>query len=75
MQKQPSKGLFKKGLVRSFAEFTTKYFCRNPLFGVSSESCEICKNTYLAEQHRTTASDYTSINSGGGSIVKQDWKL
>ena len=29
----------------------------------SCEFCEICKNTFFAEQHRTTASDYSSINS------------
>ena len=25
MQKQPSKGFFKKGLIRNFAEFTSKH--------------------------------------------------
>ena len=28
---------------------------------------EICKNTFFAEQHQTTASDYSSINSSEGS--------
>ena len=38
----------------------------------SFEFCRICKNTFLAEQHRTTASDYSSINSSGGSIGKKN---
>ena len=25
--------------------------------------CKICKNTLVAEQHRTTASDYSTTNS------------
>ena len=29
----------------------------------SSEFCEICKNAFFAEQHRTTNSDYSSISS------------
>ena len=29
----------------------------------SCEFCEIYKNTFFAEQHRTTASDYSRINS------------
>ena len=33
------------------------------------------KNTIFAEQHRTTASDYSSINSIEGSIDKRNWKL
>ena len=37
----------------------------------SCEFCEICKNNFFAEQHRTTASDYSSINSSEGSIGKR----
>ena len=29
----------------------------------SSEFCEICENIFFEEHHRTTASDYSSINS------------
>ena len=35
MPKQPSKGFFKKDVMRNFAEFTRKHLCRNLLFGVS----------------------------------------
>ena len=31
------------------------------------EFCEICKSTFFAEQHRTTASDFSSISSSEGS--------
>ena len=41
----------------------------------SCEFCEICKNTLFLEQHRTTASDYSSINSSQGSIGKRNYKL
>ena len=32
MQKQPSEGFFKKGVMRNFAEFTRKHLCRNLFF-------------------------------------------
>ena len=35
-------------------------------------SCKICKNTFFAEQHRTTASDYSSINSSV-TLLKRDF--
>ena len=69
MQKQPSEGFSKKCVVRNFAEFTRKHLSRNPFFLVfSCELCEICKNIFFAEQRKTTASDYSSINSSEGSI-------
>ena len=37
--------------------------------------CEICKNTVLAEQLRTTASHYGSINSSGESTGKLNYEL
>ena len=40
----------------------------------SCEFYEIWKNTFFAEQHRTTASDYSSINSSEGCIGKQNYK-
>ena len=75
MQKQPSEGFFKNGVVRNFAEFTRKHLCRNPFLVFSREFCEICKKTFHAEQHRTIASDYISINSSEESIAKQNFKL
>ena len=36
---------------------------------------EICKKTFFAEHHRTTASDYSSINTSEGGIGKQNCKL
>ena len=41
----------------------------------SYEFCKICKNTFFTEQHGTTASDYSSINSNEGSIGKRNCKL
>ena len=41
----------------------------------SCEFCEICKNTFLAEQLRTTASDYSRINSSEGSTETNVLKL
>ena len=38
----------------------------------SCQFCGICKNTFSAEQHRTTASDYSSINSNEGAIGKRN---
>ena len=32
IQKQPSEGFFKKGVMRNFAEFTRKHLCRNLFF-------------------------------------------
>ena len=41
----------------------------------SCEFCEICKNTFFAEQQWMTAFDYSSINSSEGSIGKRNCKL
>ena len=41
----------------------------------SCEFCEICKNAFFTEQHRTTAFDYSSINSSDGSIGKRNRKI
>ena len=37
--------------------------------------CEICKNTFFAEHHMTTASDYSGIDSSEGGICKQKCRL
>ena len=63
---------FKKYVIRNFAEFTRSHNLFLVLFW---ECCKIYKNTCFAEQHRTTASDYSSINSSEGSIGKQNCKL
>ena len=41
----------------------------------SSEICEICRNFFSAEHHRTTASGYSSLNSSKGRIGKLNHKL
>ena len=96
IQKQPSKGFFKKGVMRNLAEFARKhYFPESPFFlKLNSEicsffknetlaqdfSCKFCKNrknTFFAEHHQTTASDYSSISSisNEGRIGKGNCKL
>ena len=60
MQKHPSEGFFLKGVMRNFTAFTRKHLYRNPSLVFSCEFCEICKNPFFAEQHRATASDYSS---------------
>ena len=53
-----------------------KFFKNEPLAQVfSCEFCEICKNTYFAEHHGKTASDFSSINSSEGRIGKRNCKL
>ena len=69
MQKQPSEGFFKKDVMKNSAEFTRKNLCQNLFFGVSSEFCETCNITFFAEQHWTTASEYSSINNSEGSTI------
>ena len=50
MQKQPSEGFYKKGIMRNFTKFTENH----QVF--PCEFCEIFKNTFFAEHFRTTAS-------------------
>ena len=40
MQKQPSKGFFKKGLIRNFAEFTSKHVLES-LFLIKLNSIDL----------------------------------
>ena len=75
MWKQLSEGFFKKGVMRNFAEFTRKHLYRNLFLVFSCEFFEICKNTFFAEQHRTTTFDYSSINSSEGSAGKRNYEL
>ena len=74
MQKQLSKGLFKKGGMRNFVEFTRKNvpesfvfdkvkLCRSVASLKTCEFCKIRKNTFFADNHQKTASDYSSISS------------
>ena len=88
MQKQTSE---KKYIIRNFAEFARKHLCGNLFFAKAKLcnftkneslaqvfSCEFCKtykNTFFAEQHPTTASDYNIINSSEKRIGKQNCKL
>ena len=93
MQKEPSKGLFKKDLSRNFPKFTTKRsfpkgFLKKMFWEILQNSqqnicagisfsvfyCEYCeiKNTFFAEQHQTTAIDYSSINSSEGVLANQN---
>ena len=72
MEKQPFQGFFTKGVMRNFAEI----ICAGiPFLIFSCEFCEICKNTFFEEQHRTTASDYSSVNSSEESIGKKNCAL
>ena len=73
MQKQPYEGLFKKDVMRNFAEFTRKHL--NLFLVFSCEFCKICKNTFLAEHLRTTASDYSSVNSSEVTTNKPNCEL
>ena len=75
MQKQPSKGLFKKDVMRNFTEFTRKHLYGNSFLVFSCEFCEVCKKTFFAEQPETTASDYSSINSSEESTDKRNCEL
>ena len=73
-----SEGFFKKGFMRNFAKFLRKHLCqKNETLAkvFSCEFCEIYKNFFFAENYRTTASDYSSINSNEGRINKRNGKL
>ena len=37
----------------------------------SYEFCQSCKNTFPAEHHQTTASDYSSINIVKGELTNE----
>ena len=70
MQKQPSEGFFKKGVMR-------KHLCqKNETLAqmFSCEFCEIYKNTFFVEHHRTTVFDYSSINSSEERLNKRNGK-
>ena len=65
MVKQPYEGFFKKDVLRNFAKFTRKRLCLNLFLVFFCRFCRICKNTFFAEQYRTTDLDYSSIGSKG----------
>ena len=48
MVKQPSKGFFKKDVLRNLAKFTRKHLRQN-LLVFSCQFCGICKNTFCTE--------------------------
>ena len=77
MQKQPSKGFFKKDVVWIFAEFMCEFsqnsqeniYVGTYILVFYCEFCEIYMNNFFAEEHWTTASNYISNNSSEGSTV------
>ena len=73
MQEQPSEEFFKKGVMRN-SQNSQEKICNGISFWCC-KFCEICKNTVLAEQLRTTASHYNSINSSEGSTGKLNCEL
>ena len=76
LPKQPSDGFFKKRFYENFCKIYMKTSEPESLFLVfCCEFCKISKNMLFAEQHWTTASDYSSINSSEGSIGKRKRKL
>ena len=58
-------------LSRSATSFKTSLQCRF----FSCEVCGICWNTFFKEHHRTTACDYSSINSSEWRIGKRNCEL
>ena len=63
-----------------FIKLLTLYICcfiKNKSLAqvLSCEFCEICKNTFFAERHRTTVSYYSSFNGNEGRISKWNCKL
>ena len=77
MQKQLSKGFFKKDFLRNFAKFSGKHLCRKNETQAQAFSChfyKICKIAFVAEHHQTV-SDYSSINSSEQRICKRNGKL
>ena len=69
------KGSLKK-MLSEISENSQENICAGISFLVfSCGFCEFCKNTLFVEQHRTTASDYSSMNSSQGSISKRNYKL
>ena len=70
-----TEGFFEK-ILCEISQNSQENICAGISFLVfSCEFCEICKNTFFAEQHRTTASDYSSINSSEGSTGKPNCEL
>ena len=69
------KGFLKTDVITNFAEFTRKHLWRNLFFGVFLWILRNLKEHLFAEEHRTTASDYSSINSSEWSISKRNGKL
>ena len=67
--------LLKKRCSEKFCRIHKKTCAGISFLVFSCQFCEIRKNTFFVEQHRTNASDYRSINSSEGSIDKQDCKL
>ena len=71
----PTQIRVKKDIMKNFAEFERKHLNRNPFLVFSCEFFEICYNTFFVEQHRTTTSDYSSINRTERSTGKRNREL
>ena len=66
--------------ISFFIKLLTLYICcfiKNKSLAqvLSCEFCEICKNTFFAEHHQTTASYYSSIIGNEERISKRNCKL
>ena len=66
--------------ISFFIKLLTLYICcfiKNKSLAqvFSCEFCEICKNTFFAEHHRTTDSYYSSTNGNESRIGKRNRKL
>ena len=60
-------------MLREISQNSQENICAGISFLVfSCQFCETCKNTFFAEQYRTTDSDYSSINSSQVSIGKRN---
>ena len=70
MMKQPSKGFFKKDVLRNLTEFTRKHLCQN-LLVFSCQFCRIWKSTFFAEQYRTTDSIIAVSIVGKGVLANE----
>ena len=74
MQMQLSEGFFEKDVMRNFAELASKNLYRNLFLVFSCEFCETCEINFFAEQHRTTASEYSREYCIGKRTVNYDTK-
>ena len=65
----------KGSLKKTFRRIYKKTSVRISFLVFSCEFCKICKSTFPVEQHQTTASDNSSINSSERTIGKRNCKF